>query len=116
MTLHGLVGGVAAILAFVLGYTPAETQITVYALVGAVAGLIFAGANRWAREGIAAAAIGLVAGVMVNQVIPDLLAIAPSTTPLERVLLDAIPLILQAAFIWAPVSTLIEELRGNGPF
>ena len=54
MSIYAIIGFIAAVAVVALGLKSVETTKTVYAQVGATAGIFFTGANRWAREGLLA--------------------------------------------------------------
>ena len=116
MKVHGIIGCLAALAVFILGYLPLETQITVFVFVGASAGIVFAGAHRWAREGLVGAVMGSITGAIVGQMIPSMLATVPQNSALDSLFIVAFPFMLKACFIWASVSGLIHKLQSNSAF
>lgn len=117
MGIYAVAGIVAVITSFVLGFVPFETAIMVYALIGASFGALFAGANRWAREGLAAIIGGMVIGIFVGEVLPLFIEQA-----LENVdspgafLFRSFPFLFRAAILWIAISSLIQKLRQHGAF
>ena len=52
MRIHTLVGVVAAIISFALGYVPPKAAITIFVLVGTTVGVVFIKAHDWAIRGL----------------------------------------------------------------
>ena len=89
----------------------------VYAIVGATLGVIFAGANRWARKGLVAVVGGIIVSVLIGEVLPSVIdtALEGIESPVA-ILYQMIPFGLRLALIWVAIATIVEKLRNHMEF
>ena len=114
MKIFAVIGATSAIGAFILGFLPIHVAVLVYALIGATVGSLVIGVKGWAQIAIGSLVWGLVAAILINEVLPAQLATASAdANPLTAMMFSWAPFLLKAAVIGSSVTVLLAKVQGH---